>query len=64
MSPSREQRVRSSPLLAPGFGGVTIEPDFDEVEALAEDVSSKWVRIGGAGFLSDEEKREMLGVGR
>ena len=32
--------------------------------ALAEDVSSKWARVGGAGFLSDEEKREMLGVGR
>ena len=50
--------------LAPGYGGVTIEPDFDGVEALAEDVTSKWVRIGGAGFLTDEEKREMLGVGR
>ena len=50
--------------LAPAFGGVTIEPDFDEVEALAEDQASKWARVGGAAFLSDEEKREMLGVGR
>jgi HK97 family phage portal protein len=50
--------------LAPAFGGVTVEPDFDGVEALAEDVTSKWGRVGGAGFLTDEEKREMLGVGR
>ena len=50
--------------LAPGFGGkVTLDPDFDGVEALAEDQASKWTRIGGASFLSDEEKRAMLGVG-
>ena len=50
--------------LAPAFGGVTLEPDFDGVEALAEDQASKWARIGGAGFLSEGEKREMLGVGK
>jgi phage portal protein BeeE len=50
--------------LAPAFGGTTLEADFDGVEALAEDQASKWARIGGAGFLSDEEKREMLGVGK
>ena len=50
--------------LAPAFGGrVAIEPDFDGIEALAEDQATRWARIGGAGFLSDEEKREMLGVG-
>jgi HK97 family phage portal protein len=49
--------------LAPAFGGVTLEPDFDVVEALAEDQASKWTRIGGAAFLTDVEKREMLGVG-
>jgi HK97 family phage portal protein len=49
--------------LAPAFGGVTLEADFDQVEALAEDQASKWARVGSAGFLSDEEKREMLGVG-
>jgi phage portal protein BeeE len=42
---------------------VTLEPDFDGVEALAEDQATRWARIGGAGFLSDDEKREMLGVG-
>jgi HK97 family phage portal protein len=50
--------------LAPAFGGrVVLEADFENVEALAEDQASRWSRIGGAGFLSDEEKREMLGVG-
>jgi len=50
--------------LAPGFGGrIRVVPDFDEIEALAEDQASRWARIGGAGFLSDEEKRAMLGIG-
>jgi HK97 family phage portal protein len=51
--------------LAPAFGGrVALEPDFDGVEALAEDQASRWARIGGATFLTDAEKREMLGVGK
>ena len=50
--------------LAPGFGGtVALEADFDGVEGLAEDQASRWARIGGAGFLTDEEKRRLLGVG-
>jgi len=32
------------------------------VEALAEDQASRWARIGGATFLTDVEKRKMLGV--
>ncbi len=50
--------------LAPAFGGgFTIVPDLDRVEALAEDRAALWARIGGASFLSDEEKRAMLGIG-
>ena len=50
--------------LAPAFGGgFTIVPDLDRVEALAEDRAALWARVGGASFLSDEEKRAMLGVG-
>lgn len=49
--------------LAPGFGGVTLVPDLDGVDALAEDRAALWARVGGAEFLSDEEKRAMLGVG-
>lgn len=50
--------------LAPTLGGVTLEPDFDGIEDLTEDLASKWTRVGSAAFLGDEEKREMLGVGK
>ncbi|HEY8577638.1 MAG TPA: phage portal protein [Devosia sp.] len=48
--------------LSPAFGGATIQPDFDGVEALAEDRAALWARVGAAEFLSDAEKRAMLGV--
>lgn len=48
--------------LSPGFGGAVISPDFDGVEALAEDRAALWSRVGNAEFLSDAEKRAMLGV--
>ncbi|MCF1741743.1 phage portal protein [Paradevosia shaoguanensis] len=48
--------------LAPAFGGATLVPDFDAVEALAEDRAAMWERVGAASFLSDEEKRGLLGV--
>lgn len=48
--------------LGPVFGGAVVKPDFDGVEALAEDRAAMWSRIGGAEFLSDAEKRQMLGV--
>ena len=36
---------------------------IDGVESLAEDRAALWARVGGADFLSEEEKRAMLGVG-
>ncbi|KQN72244.1 hypothetical protein ASE94_06875 [Devosia sp. Leaf64] len=48
--------------LGPAFDGAQVVPDFDEVEALAEDRAALWARVGGADFLSDAEKREMVGV--
>ncbi|WP_449396509.1 phage portal protein [Devosia riboflavina] len=48
--------------LGPAFEGAEVVPDFDEVEALAEDRAALWARVGGAEFLSDAEKREMVGV--
>jgi HK97 family phage portal protein len=49
--------------LAPAFGdGLTLVPQLDHVEALAEDRAALWQRIGDADFLSDAEKRAMLGV--
>ncbi len=50
--------------LAPAFGGsLALVPDLENVEALAEDRSALWARVGAAEFLSDAEKRRMLGVG-
>jgi HK97 family phage portal protein len=49
--------------LSPAFGGAVVTPDFDGVEALAEDRAALWARVGGAAFLSDAEKRAMLGIG-
>lgn len=49
--------------LGPAFEGAAVVPDFDKVEALAEDRAALWTRIGGADFLTDAEKRDMLGLG-
>ncbi|SFV35894.1 phage portal protein, HK97 family [Devosia crocina] len=49
--------------LGPAFEGAEVVPDFDGVEALAEDRAALWARVGSADFLSDAEKREMVGVG-
>jgi HK97 family phage portal protein len=49
--------------LGPVFGGATLVPDLDEVEGIAEDRAALWARVGAAGFLSDEEKRRLLGLG-
>jgi HK97 family phage portal protein len=39
-----------------------IKADFDNVPALAEERENLWRRIGNADFLSDAEKRQMLGL--
>ncbi len=41
-----------------------IVPDLNDVEALGEDRNALWQRVGDADFLSDEEKRQMLGLGK
>ncbi|GLQ10285.1 portal protein [Devosia yakushimensis] len=48
--------------LSPAFGGAIVMPDFDGVEALAEDRAALWERVGNAAFLSDAEKRAMVGL--
>ncbi|MDB5530567.1 MAG: phage portal protein [Devosia sp.] len=48
--------------LSPAFGGAVIKANFDGVEALAEDRAALWSRVGSAEFLSDAEKRAMLGI--
>ncbi|ODT79789.1 MAG: phage portal protein [Pelagibacterium sp. SCN 64-44] len=48
--------------LEPAFGA-SVVPDFDGVEALAEDRAALWARVSDADFLTEAEKRDMLGIG-
>lgn len=50
--------------LAPAFDGAELVPDFDGIEELAVERAAEWKRVGDADFLSDAEKRELLGFGR
>jgi hypothetical protein len=44
-------------------GDIRIEANLDRIDALADEREAEWRRIGAAGFLSDDEKREALGYG-
>ena len=41
---------------------VTLKPDLDQVAALSSEREAQWRRIGGASFLTDAEKRSLLGL--
>ena len=43
------------------LGPVRLAVDTDQLSELAEDRSRLWEQVGAASFLSDAEKREMLG---
>ena len=47
-----------------GFTGEMLElkPDLDQVPALATERDAQWARVSEAGFLTDQEKRAMLGL--
>lgn len=45
------------------FPGAAIAVDLNQVSALAEDRERIWAQVGAATFLSDDEKRAMLGIG-
>ncbi|HZF95783.1 MAG TPA: phage portal protein [Allosphingosinicella sp.] len=47
--------------LAAWWPGLKLAVDVDQVTALSEDRERLWSQVSGAGFLSDAEKREMLG---
>ena len=50
--------------LAPSFGeGLRLWYDADLVEGLSGERDSLWARVGAASFLTDDEKREMVGYG-
>ena len=48
--------------LAPWFPEARLAVDLDHVPALAEDRERLWAQVSGADFLSDEEKRALLGL--
>jgi phage portal protein BeeE len=39
-----------------------LRPDLDHIPALAGEREALWRRIGAAAFLSDTEKRRLLGL--
>ncbi len=49
-----------------GFAGEQVElrPDLDQVPALADERDQQWHRVGAASFLSEAEKRVLLGLPR
>ena len=49
-----------------GFTGelVDLKPDLDQVPALAVERDQQWARVGAATFLTDVEKRMLLGLPR
>jgi HK97 family phage portal protein len=49
-----------APLLGPGL---MLRHDADQVDGLSSDRDALWARLSAAPFLSDDEKREVLGYG-
>ncbi len=50
--------------LAPWFPGLAMSVDLNQLPALMDDRGALWDRVGQADFLTDEEKRAMLGLAR
>jgi HK97 family phage portal protein len=48
--------------LSPWFPAATLAIDLDRVPALAEDRERLWAQVSAAAFLSDDEKRALLGL--
>jgi HK97 family phage portal protein len=51
-----------APWFPPGSSGAALAIDLDRVPALAEDRERLWAQVSAADFLSDAEKRAMLGI--
>lgn len=41
---------------------VEVKPDLDQVPALSAERDALWARVGRADFLSEAEKRSLLGL--
>jgi phage portal protein BeeE len=50
-------------MLSDWMGPVKLAVDTDQISELAEDRAKLWERVEAASFLSDAEKRDMLGFG-
>jgi phage portal protein BeeE len=50
-------------MLSDWMGPVKLAVDTDQISELAEDRAKLWEQVEAASFLSDAEKREMLGFG-
>jgi HK97 family phage portal protein len=48
-------------MLSDWLGEIRLAADADQISELAEDRAQLWQQVGAAGFLSDAEKRDMLG---
>ena len=48
-------------MLSDWLGEVKLTVDTDQISELADDRAQLWQQVGAAGFLSDAEKRDMLG---
>lgn len=48
-------------MLSDWLGPVKLSVDTDQISELAEDRAKLWEQLGAASFLSDAEKRDMLG---
>ena len=48
-------------MLSGWMGPVKLAVDTDQISELADDRAQLWQQVGAAGFLSDAEKRDMLG---
>jgi DNase/tRNase domain of colicin-like bacteriocin/Phage portal protein len=50
--------------LTPGFGrNLELRPDIDSLDALAPDRDAQWARLQATTFLTDDEKRSVVGYG-
>jgi HK97 family phage portal protein len=48
-------------MLGDWMGSIKLAVDTDQISELADDRAQLWQQVGAAGFLSDAEKRDMLG---
>jgi HK97 family phage portal protein len=48
-------------MLSGWMGSIKLAVDTDQISELADDRAQLWQQVGAAGFLSDAEKRDMLG---